>query len=125
MLPLSFLILTNKSIKISVFLWSKGIERSAFASISHFCIIVLAVLYALHVLFEIPIFPNSDSAVATSLGRFRSFKSSAVHPPFFPYFVLPLTGVGQNSPPVSRPECYLGMLYIPCYLYLSSLLQAT
>ena len=127
MLPFSFLTLTNQSIKISVFLWSKGIERSTFDSISNFYIIVLAVLYmyVLHVLFEIPIFPNSDSAVATSLGRFRSFKSSAVHPPFFPYFVLPLTGVGQNPSPVSRPECYLGMLYIPCFLCLSSLLQAT
>jgi hypothetical protein len=56
----------------------------------------------LHVLFEIPIFPSSDSADAISLGRFKSFKSSAVHPPFFPYFVLPLTGVGQNPPPASR-----------------------
>jgi hypothetical protein len=101
-LPLSFLILTNQSIKISVFLWSKGIERSTLDSISHFCIIVLAVLYVLHVLFEIPIFPSSDSADATSLGRFKSLKSSAVHPPFFPYFVLPLTGVGQNPPPAGR-----------------------
>jgi hypothetical protein len=78
----------------------------------------------LQVLFEIPIFPNSESAAAVSLGRFRSFKSSAVQPPFFPYFVLPLTGVGQNPSPAIMPEFYSNMSYSTSSLLCSLLLEA-
>jgi hypothetical protein len=69
-------------------------------------------------------FPSSDSADAISLGRFKSFKSSAVHPPFFPYFVLPLTGVGQNPPPASRvllKYAVYSLLSVPKFAFVSYL----
>jgi hypothetical protein len=100
-LAFSLRILTSQSIKMRVFFWLKGIERSALVSDSHFWIIVRAVLYVLHVLREMPMFPSSARAAAASRGRSRSLSRSAAHPPFDPYFALPLTGVGLK--PLGRP----------------------
>ena len=100
-LAFSLRILTSQSIKIRVFFWLKGMDKSALVSDSHFWIIVCAVLYVLHVLREMPMFPSSARAAAVSCGRSRSPSRSAAHPPFDPYFVLPLTGVGLK--PLDRP----------------------
>ena len=95
-LALTFRTLTNQSIKINIFLWFNGMDMSSNVSDSHFWIIVFAVLYVLQVLAAMPKLPNSANVSAVSSGNSKFASSSLVQPPFFPYFRLPLTGVGQN-----------------------------
>ncbi len=95
-LAFTFRTLTNQSIKINIFLWFSGMDMSSDVSVSHFLIIVFAVLYVLQVLAAMPRLPNSASVSAVSPGNSYSASSSLAQPPFFPYFRLPLTGVGQN-----------------------------
>jgi hypothetical protein len=88
--------LTSQSMKIKIFLWLNGLDRSSLVSILHFSTMVLAVLYVLQVLLVMPMLPKSAKVLAASFGNSSPAKSSAAQPPFVPYFWLPLTGVGQK-----------------------------
>jgi hypothetical protein len=96
-LPFTPLILISQSMNINVFRSSNGKDMSVPVSFWHFATIVWAVLYVLHVLFATPRLPSAASDLAVSVGNLKSANSSAVQPPWLPYFVLPLTGTGRNS----------------------------